>query len=100
MHTVLLTLITIVGEPVLADTLITALHEIGATGHTLTEARGQDSRGIRASEIPGDNVRIETIVSPALADRILALLATTYFPHYAIIAWATEIHVVRGEKYA
>jgi len=100
MHTVLLTLITIVGEPVLADTLITTLHEIGATGHTLTEARGQDSRGIRASDIPGDNVRIETTVSPARADRILALLATAYFPHYAIIGWATEIHVVRGEKYA
>ncbi|MDX2167899.1 MAG: transcriptional regulator [Deltaproteobacteria bacterium] len=99
MHTVPLTLITIVGEAVLAEPLIRALHALGVSGHTLSEARGQGSRGRRTGEIPGDNVRIETIVDAALADRIFALLAETYFPNYAVVAWSTAIQVVRGEKY-
>ena len=99
MHTVPLTLITIVGEAVLAEPLTRALHALGATGHTLSDARGQGSRGRRTGEIPGDNVRIETIVDAALADRIFALLDEAYFPNYAVVAWATTIHVVRGDKY-
>lgn len=100
MHTVPLTLVTIVCEAVLGEPLVRALHALGVRGHTLSSALGQGSRGMRTGEIPGDNVRIETIVSPALAESILALLAEQYFPNYAVVAWATEVHVVRGEKYA
>ena len=100
MHTVPVTLVTIVAEAILADPLVRALHGLGVTGHTLGSARGQGSRGMRTGEIPGDNVRIETIVSPAVAERIFALLAERYFPHYAVVAWATEVRVVRGEEYA
>lgn len=76
------------------------LKQLGATGYTLAEARGEGSRGMRASELPGSNVRIETLVDAAVADRILELLATRYFPDYAVVAWAAEVEVVRGDKYA
>ena len=91
--------VTIVAETVMTEQLLAALRRLGATGHTVTDARGEGSRGLRVGEMPGDNQRIETLVSEELAERILDLLATLYFPNYAIVAWVTEVVVVRGDKY-
>jgi len=99
MQTVSLKLVTIVAEPVLEERLIEALHQLGARGHTVAEVRGAGSRGMRASDPPGQGVRIEVVVSEAVADRILDHVAQEYFPHYAVIAFVTDVAVVRGEKY-
>jgi len=45
-------------------------------------------------------VKIETLVPKAVADRLLASLARDYFPHYAVVAYADRVRVVRGEKYS
>jgi len=45
-------------------------------------------------------VRIETIVGPAVADRILEHVSANYFEDYAVIAWVDDVGVVRGDKYA
>lgn len=92
-------LVTIVAEAVLAESLIVTLDRIGVSGWTTTDARGRGSRGRRSGEIPGDNVRIETLVGPDTAERILEALAERYFPDYAIVAWVSDVAVVRGEKY-
>jgi nitrogen regulatory protein P-II 2 len=94
-----LKLVTIVGEAILAERLPGALRHAGATGWTLTPATGDGSRGMRTTPLPGDNMRIETVVSEPVADRILASLAAEYFPNFAIVAWVSDVHVVRGEKY-
>ena len=99
MQTVSLKLVTIVAEPVLEEQIVNELHRLGATGHTVTEARGAGSRGMRASDPPGESVRIEAVVSAAVADRILAHVVEHYFPHYAVIAYVAMVEVVRGEKY-
>ena len=39
------------------------------------------------------------MVTDAVAERILEALAERYFPHYALVAWVADVHVVRGEKY-
>jgi hypothetical protein len=98
-HTVPSKLVTIVAESVLEEQLVAELHQLGARGHTVVPSRGAGSRGMRASDPPGDGVRIEVVASDAIADRILAHVATRYFPHYAVIAFVTDVHVVRGEKY-
>lgn len=54
---------------------------------------------MRASEWGGKNVKIETIVTPETADLILPRVAREYFTHYAVIAYVSDVHVVRGEKY-
>lgn len=100
MHTVTVALLTVVGEAVLADRLIELFKTHGASGYTLGEVRGEGSRSRRVGEIPGDNVRLETLVAPAVAERILAALASTYFADYALVAWISDARVVRGEKYA
>lgn len=99
MQIVPLKLVTIVAEPVLEHRITDALRSLGATGFTITESRGEGSRGMRASDIPGAGVRIEAVVSAPAAGRIIDHVAETYFRSYAVIAWVTEVSVVRGEKY-
>ena len=99
MHTTTLNLVTIIAEPVLEEMLTRELRQMGARGFTVTESRGEGSRGIRASDVPGQNVRIEVIVAPAVVPSILAHVSAHYFPHYAVIAFVQPVEVVRGEKY-
>jgi nitrogen regulatory protein P-II 2 len=99
MQTVPLKLITIVSEPVLTDRITAELRKLGAQGWTVTEGRGEGTRGLRASELPGVVSRIETVVSEAVAQKILDHVAQAYFPRYAVIAFVSTVEVVRGEKY-
>jgi nitrogen regulatory protein PII len=91
--------VTVVAESVLEDHLLRELRALGARGYTITEARGEGSRGMRTMELGGKNVRIELLVGPEVADRILEHLAERYFPHYAVVAYVENVEVVRGEKY-
>ena len=99
MHTSPLKVVTIVGETVLAEHLHQDLRRLGATGWTQTDALGEGSRGMRSKTLRGDNVRLEVVVSPEVADAILERLAQEYFPNYALVAWVADVQVVRGEKY-
>jgi nitrogen regulatory protein P-II 2 len=92
-------LVTIVVEPVLEPRITAALKSLGASGYTVTEARGAGSRGTRMGEVPGEGRRIETVVSPAAAERILQYIADHYFADFAVIAFANDVEVLRGEKY-
>ncbi len=45
------------------------------------------------------NVRIETMVPPDLADRIMKHVSAQYFANYSFIAYVVEVAVARGAKY-
>jgi nitrogen regulatory protein P-II 2 len=92
-------LLTIIAEALLKDRLIHDLRAAGAKGFTITDADGEGSRQRRVGEILGANIRLETIVSDEVAGRLLHLLSTEYFDRYAVIAYTSIVHVVRGEKY-
>lgn len=93
-------LVTIVAEAVLESRLLRELHDAGAHGWTVTDARGEGPRNRRTGDIAGGNVRIESVVSPAVADAVIARLVEGYFPHFACIAWTAPVQVVRTEKFA
>jgi nitrogen regulatory protein P-II 2 len=99
MHTTSLKLITIVAEPVLEARLVQELHALGATGHTITEGRGSGSSHRHATDYPGENIRIESIVAPDVADRIVTHMASHYFSTYSLICFVSDVAVVRGDKY-
>jgi nitrogen regulatory protein P-II 2 len=99
MHTHPFKLVTIIAEPVLEPRITHELRALGASGFTVVEGRGEGSRALHAAEIPGINVRIETIVTPEVADRILAHVAETYFTDYEVIAYLSNVDVLRPEKY-
>jgi nitrogen regulatory protein P-II 2 len=92
-------LVTIIAEPVLEPHITRELRRLGATGFTVVESRGEGSRALHAGEIPGINVRIETIVPPDVAEAIVAYIARQYFTDYEVIAYLSDVSVVRGEKY-
>lgn len=91
--------ITVVSEALISNKIIEDFLRLGASGYTLTAAEGKGSRGVRASEWEGRNVKIETVVSPELGKKILECLAEKYFKNFAVIAYAHDVEVVRGEKY-
>jgi nitrogen regulatory protein P-II 2 len=95
-----MTLVTIVAESTIEHRLTTDLRALGANGFTVVEGRGEGTRHLHASELPGDNVRVETVVPRETAERILAHLADRYFHDYSIIAYLTDVAVLRSEKYA
>lgn len=99
MNTTQLTLLTIVCEAILKDRLVDELTQAGAKGHTVIECEGAGSRHRRVSEILGANIKIETIVSAEVADHLLTILANEYFPQFAVIAYLSQVSVIRGEKY-
>lgn len=99
METHALPLLTIIGEAVLRDRLIEEITRAGAKGYTLSAAEGEGPRHIRSGNMPGENIRIETITTPQIADELLSRLAADYFPHFAIIAFVSQVRIIRGNHY-
>ena len=91
--------VSIVAERLLEDRLVAAIREAGAKGYTIVDARGEGSRGVRASEFEGLNIKLETLVPEETAEQILEHLAKHYFARYAVVAYVEQVYVVRGDKY-
>lgn len=91
-----LELVTIIAEPLLKPRLLEALVRLGATGYSVSQAEGRTGR---TTAFEGANVRIETVVSHGVADLILRHLAEHYFEHFAVVAWAHAVRVVRSAKF-
>ncbi|MGC6425211.1 MAG: P-II family nitrogen regulator [Lentimonas sp.] len=94
-----LTKITIITESLLVDRIIGMIKKRGSTGHTLTKVEGEGSRGAHTSDWEGRNTKIETIVTAETADAILDDLNDRYFEDFSVIAWLSEVQVLRGEKF-
>lgn len=99
MHTVELKLVTLIIERVLKEKVLRDLTRLGAKGWTLSNVSGSGSRGVRAGEWEGENLRVEVVVSPAVAEKIVDHVAAKYFEFYAVIMYVENVQVVRGDKY-
>jgi hypothetical protein len=94
-----LKLLVVVAEEAVAPKIVEDIKRLGASGYTIVDAHGEGSRGKRMGRVGETNARIESVVSAEVAERILARLAEQYFPRYAVIAWTSDVAVVRGDKY-
>ena len=92
-------LVTIITERIFRNEILEKVKELGATGYTLTDATGEGSRGVRASDWEGKNVKIEVVASNEVGNAIIDFIADVYFENYSVIAYAYPVSVVRGEKY-
>ena len=101
MPTIRRKLITIVTEAVLEAELRSVLDALGASGYTITNARGKGSRGIRdAGWTTSTNIRIEIVCSKDLARAIAGYMHEKYYNNYAMILYASDVHVMREEKFS
>jgi len=92
-------LITLVAESGLENRLTSMIQDQGARGYTVSTAHGEGPRGDRAGDISGGNIRIETVVTPDVTEKILAVLERDYFPHYAVTCWLSDVEIIREDRY-
>lgn len=93
-------LLTIVTEASLEAVIVEELERLGARGHTVTEARGRGTRGIREAQWNATgNVRIEVICDAKIAVAIARHLQQVYYDDYAMILFMSDIEVLRPEKF-
>jgi len=96
-----LKLVTVVGESVIMEDIAELGLELGATGYTMSEVIGHGSRSARNVGVTSGakTVKVEFVVSTEVATKILVDVSHEYFEHYAIIAWLSDVQVVRGQQY-
>ena len=92
-------LLTIICEPVLSSKILTLSKAHGATGFTLTEVSGEGSGEKSSGEIPLLKMKIEIVVDLELAEKLMEVLAKTYFQNYSVITYVIDISVMRPEKF-
>ena len=96
-NTILLTIYT---EAALETNLVKDIDALGASGYTITNARGKGSRGLRgASWEANSNIRIEILCSDQVAQTITSHLKKTYYDNYAMVTFTTCVNVLRPEKF-
>lgn len=87
-------LLTILTEAVLEDDLVEAITTLGASGYTITEARGRGVHGLRSGKwSAGANIRIEVVGDPDLCAKITDHLQAIYARNYGLFMYTTPVQV-------
>ncbi len=93
-------LVTIIGEALARAPLKRLLSESGAHGYTLFTVEGDGAQGRRTADIQEfANIQVQVIVPPPVAEQLLARLEQEFFPRFAMVAYETDIRVMRREKF-
>jgi hypothetical protein len=93
-------LITLICESTLENELTQAVSKLGASGYTVSDARGKGAHGVRDASWPENaNIRIEVLCDDSIARRILDLLIDTYYSHYTLVTFVSDVGVLRPTKF-
>ena len=93
-------LLTIYTETILETRLVELIEEAGATGYTITNARGKGSGGTRSATWDADaSIRVEIICSRNMANELTQVLQDTYYDNFSMVTFITDIEVIRQDKF-
>jgi nitrogen regulatory protein PII len=93
-------LVTIIVAWELVDRLTFALGALGVTGYTTGRVAGRGVHGVRKRSVfDAGNVRLETLVSPATAEKILEHVTTEYADS-EIVAFVHDVEAVPRSRFA
>ncbi len=93
-------LVTIVCEALAKDIVLRLARECGAHGATIGPASGLGATGERPADIEeAANVRVELVVTPETAARIVESVERELFPRFACVLWETDVRVLRRSKF-
>lgn len=94
------TLLTVITEAVVEESLLRDLEKLGVRAYTVSDARGRGSRGVRdAAWGEAGNIRIEVICARALAESTLKHIQARYYDNYAMVAFLQDVEILRSEKF-
>lgn len=92
--------VTIISEALARTPLKLLLQEVGAHGYTLFTVEGDGAQGLRTADIQEfANIQIQVIVAPTVAEKLLTRLEQEFFPKFAMVAYETDIRVLRRAKF-
>ena len=94
------TLLTVITESAIEETLLKDLEKLGVNGYTVYDARGRGGRGVRDAmwgEV--SNIRIEVICTRVLAENLLNYIQSHYYANYAMVAFLHDVEILRPEKF-
>jgi nitrogen regulatory protein P-II 2 len=92
-------ILTIIAEAAVESRLIADVKRLGAKGYSVGHVKGEGTTGSRLHDLNGPSVRLETVVTEAIAQAILSHLSAEYFDRYAVVAWITPAQVMRPGKF-
>lgn len=92
--------VTVICEALAREPVLATVASVGAHGWTLWEVQGSGHQGRRAADIPEfANIQVEVLLQPNAADQLLARLASDLFPSFAMVAYETDVRVLRPAKF-
>ena len=94
-------LLTIICEAGLEQELTDCISAAGASGYTITDARGKGAHGLRdASWSDNANIRIEVLCDEPIASALLDKLINDYYQNYTLVTFVSDVGVLRAAKFA
>lgn len=94
------TLLTVITEAAIEQSLLRDIEQLGVRGYTVSDARGRGHRGVRdAAWGEAANIRIEVICSRIQADSVLRHLQARYYADYAMVAFLQDVEILRPDKF-
>lgn len=92
--------VTVYADAVLEPTLIETFLKLGSTGYTVVSCRGKGEHATISDPFAATTqVRIELLVQPAVAEKILAHLQSGQFTSRAVAACVETVQVAAGERF-
>jgi nitrogen regulatory protein P-II 2 len=100
MKTVRVVLVTVIAAFELEDRLIEDLRRVGVKGYTLGKVDGRGVHGaVMAGLVDAPNMRLEMLVSHAVATRVLERIARSYVDQ-PIMAYSHEVDAMPADHFA
>ena len=93
--------LTLVADRELEDSLVDAMLKLGASGYTASACHGSGRHSTRNGNLQANRaqVRLEVIVVPEVAERILAYLRQEVLPLERVIVCAETVEVLRRDHF-
>jgi hypothetical protein len=92
-------IVTIIAESLVEQKLIDDIKKVGAKGYSVGHVKGAGATGNQSLELTGQSVRLETVVTTSVAERIMEMLARDYFENFAVVAWVSPAQVMRPDHF-
>jgi len=93
-------LVTIITEKILEDELIDQFKKLDVKGFTVTDARGEGTRGVRsAGWDQSANIRFEIVCDGLTAEKVCSYLQTNFYANYAMIVFVSNVETLRNDKF-